>query len=122
MGRNDEYSRDAYQGDHYAYDSDDSDEFENELDPESWQDWYSQEILDGWMYLRDYFDQNYIQCRAKFPDFCDLVTDPSRWYQGEAPTAFQEFLWGLVRRAPIVTNRVQPENFYAWVENYVDYL
>lgn len=122
MGRNDEYSRDAYQGDQYVYDSDDSDEFENELDPETWQDWYSQELLDGWMYLRDYFDQNYIRCRAGFPDFCDLIMDPSRWHQDDFPSEFQELLWRLVSQAPIVTARVQPENFYAWVENYIDYL
>ena len=122
MGLNDEYSRDAYLGDPYAYDSDASDEFEEEIDPEDWQDMYSQEILDGWMYLREYFDENYIQCRAKFPDFVDLIMDPHKWYTNENPGHLRECLWGKISNLPVVAERVLPQNFYAWVENYVDYL
>ncbi len=122
MGLNDEYSRDAYQGDHYVYDSDDPDEFDNELDPADWLDMYSQEILDGWMYLRQYFDENYIQCKAQFPDFCDLVLAPSKWYTNQTPGTVQERLWTEVSSVPLIAERVRSENFYAWIENYVDYL
>lgn len=123
MGLNDEYSRDAYSGDHYAYDSDgDSDDFSDQLDHEDWLDMYSQEILDGWMYLRSYLDENYIKYKAGFPDFCDLVLDPSKWYTAERPGTIQERLWSQVSSVGLIAERVQPENFYAWVENYVDYL
>lgn len=122
MGLNDEYSRDAFTGDQYAYDSDDSEEFDNELHPEDWQDMYSQELLDGWMYLRQYFDENYIKCKAKFPDFVDLVLEPSRWYTNNEPCFQYQVLWSSIEKLPIISERVLSNNFYAWIENYVDYL
>lgn len=122
MGLNDEYSRDAHQYDGEAYDSDGSDEFDPELHPEDWQDMYSQEILDGWMHLRSYLDQNYIKCSAGYPQFVELVLNPSKWYTNEAPDQNQCVMWNLISKLPIVSDRVEPHNFYAWVENYVDYL
>ena len=121
MGLNDEYSRDAYQYEE-AYDSDDSDDFDPELHPEDWQDMYSQELLDGWMHLRSYFEENYIQCRAGFPQFVELVLDPSKWYTNDEPGFVQQTLCDRIANLPVISDRVASQNFYAWIENYIDYL
>lgn len=123
MGQNDEYSRDAY----YEYDSmpdlvDDSDDLDTELHPEDWQDMYSQELLDGWMYLREYLDKNYIKIKVGFPQFVELVMEPSKWYTDEPPAPWQEKIWSQVASVPVVGDRLSKENFYAWVNKYVDYL
>jgi len=122
MGINDEYSRDAYLVDGEAYDSEGSDEFDPELHPEDWQDMYSKELLDGWMHLRNYFEQNYIKCRAGYPQFVELVLDPSKWYTNSEPGYVQTDLWNSIAGLPVISDRVVPQNFYAWVENYIDYL
>jgi hypothetical protein len=122
MGINDEYSRDAYNYDGEAYDSEGSDEFDPELHPEDWQDMYSQELLDGWMHLRNYLEHNYIKCRAGYPQFVELVLDPSKWYTNSEPGYVQTDLWNSISKLPVISDRVVPQNFYAWVENYVDYL
>lgn len=121
MGLNDEYSRDAYNYDE-TYEETDSDDFDPELHPEDWQDMYSQEILDGWMHLRDYLDQNYIKFRAGYPEFVDLVLSPSKWYTNAAPSPDQCTMWNFISKLPVISDRVASENFYAWVENYIDYL
>jgi hypothetical protein len=121
MGLNDEYSRDAYQYDQ-AYDSEGSDEYDPELHPEDWQDMYSQEILDGWMHLRNYLEQNYIKCRAGYPQFVELVLEPTKWYTNEDPGHVQTVMWNSISDLPIISDRVAPHNFYAWIENYIDYL
>lgn len=120
MGRNDEYSRDAHEYE-LAYDSDESDEFDNELDPEDWQDMYSEELLNAWMIIRDYMDENYIHTKAGFPDFVDLVLHPERWYTLQDPSLCQRVMWGSIKDMPIVSERVQAENFYGWSENFIDY-
>jgi len=122
MGLNDEYSRDAYLVDGEAYDSDGSDEFDPELHPEDWQDMYSQELLDGWMYLRTYLEQNYIKCSAGYPQFVELVLEPTKWYTNSDPGYIQMDMWNSIAGLPVISDRVAPQNFYAWVENYVDYL
>jgi hypothetical protein len=121
MGLNDEYSRDAYNYDE-VYDSDGSDDFDPELHPEDWQDMYSQEILDGWMHLRSYMEQNYIKCRAGYPQFVELVLDPTKWYTNSDPGHVQTVMWNSISDMPIISERVCPQNFYAWIENYIDYL
>jgi len=118
MGRNDEYSRDAYSYD-LAYDSDGSDEFDPELHPEDWQDMYSQELLDGWMKIREYTEERYLETRAQFPDFVDLVISPDRWYHVETPTHHHEAIWNLISNLPVIRDRVQASNFYGWAKNYV---
>lgn len=120
MGINDEYSRDAYLGDHYAYDSDESDDHEIELDEESWQDWYSEEILDAWMTLRGHLDENYIQTSAKYPEFVELVLNSGQWYTAEDPSQDLMALWNIVSSFSIVKERVLPQNFWAWAKQYID--
>jgi hypothetical protein len=119
MGLNDEYSRDAYNYEQ-AYDSDDSDEFDPELHPEDWQDMYSQELLDGWMKIREYTEARYIANRATFNIFVHFVINPRNWYTTKQPHPTHADLWDLVRSAPIVGERLTPENFYAWAKNYID--
>jgi hypothetical protein len=121
MGINDEYSRDAYNYD-LAYDSDGSDEFDAELHPEDWQDMYSQELLDGWMKIRDFADYNYINIRANFPEFVDLVLGRVQWFQEQASVEDHVIMWNLIGNLPVISDRVQAENFFGWAEKYVAYL
>lgn len=120
MGINDEYSRDAYNYD-LAYDSDESDDVDLDLHPEDWQDMYSQEILDGWMTMKGYLDERYIEIQGTFHDFVNLVLEPTEWYTRENPQPIWRDLWNLIGNLPIISERVQPQNFYAWAENYVGY-
>lgn len=121
MGINDEYSRDAYNYD-LAYDSDGSDEFDPEIHPEDWQDMYSQELLDGWMKIREYTESNYMNLKATFPNFVDLVLESERWYQTSETTLDHRIMWNLICNLPVISERVQAENFFGWAENYIGYL
>jgi hypothetical protein len=121
MGINDEYSRDAYNYD-IAYDSDGSDEFDTELHPEDWQDMYSQELLDGWMNIREYMDSRYLETRARFPNFVDLVLDSEQWYRNGPFNEHHENMWGLIANLPVIRDRVQAANFYGWAKNYIGQL
>jgi hypothetical protein len=121
MGINDEYSRDAYNYD-LAYDSDGSDEFDPQLHPEDWQDMYSQELLDGWMKIREYAESKYMNLTAKFPDFCDLVLGRVQWFQQQESAKSHLDIWNLIGNLPVISERVQAENFFGWAEKYVAYL
>jgi hypothetical protein len=121
MGLNDEYSRDAHTYDQ-AYDSDESDDFESQLDPEDWQDMYSDELLDAWMALRKELEEKYIRVIAGYPEFIDLVLNPQEWYSREEPSMFHIGLWNIVNQWTIVTDRVNIQNFCAWVDNYIHYI
>ena len=121
MGQGDEYSRDAYNYE-MAYDSDSSDEFDNELHPEDWQDMYSQELLDGWMEIRRYADEHYLQLRCGFHEFVELALEPKRWYYQGEPNLTWMVLWNLISGLPIISDRIQAENFYGWAENYIGYI
>jgi hypothetical protein len=80
MGVNNEYSYDAFQGEE-AYDEDVQDDGEIVLDTESWQDWNSEHLLNMWMSLRQYIEDNGISSsilnRATFPKFVEFVTQNS---------------------------------------------
>ena len=118
MGINDEYSRDAYNYD-LAYDSDGSDEFDTELHPEDWQDMYSQELLDGWMKVREYTETRYMNVLATYPDFVDLVLGHVQWYQEDASAQSHLDIWNLINNLPVISDRVQAENFFGWAEKYI---
>ena len=120
MGINDEYSRDAYNYD-LAYDSDGSDEVDNDLHPEDWQDLYSQELLDGWMVMKQYLDERYIEIHGSFHDFVNLVLEPSAWYMRGNPDQIWSDIWRLIGNLPIISERVQAPSFYAWAEKYIGY-
>jgi hypothetical protein len=121
MGINDEYSRDAYNYD-LAYDSDGSDDFDPELHPEDWQDMYSQELLDGWMKIREYTESRYMNLRATYPKFAELVLDSNRWHQEQESARPHIEIWNLISNLPVISDRVQAENFFGWAEKYIGYL
>jgi hypothetical protein len=81
MGLNNEYSYDIVQDD--AYDVPDTDDVDDEfvLDPESWQDWHSEHLLNMWMGIRAYLEDNHLTSTmltdVTFNDFCTFVQERS---------------------------------------------
>lgn len=80
MGVNNEYSVDAFQGE----DARDEEILEDEeflLDQESWQDWHSEHILNMWMSLKAYLEDNSLNntlmTKATFHKFCAFVQNNS---------------------------------------------
>jgi hypothetical protein len=77
MGVNNEYAYDAFQAED-AHDEDMHDDDELVLDPQAWQDWNSEHILNMWMSLQAYLEDNHISSsilnKATFPKFVDFVT------------------------------------------------
>jgi len=72
MGLNDEYSRDAYLpedvgADQQGQDDDPFDEFTQE----DWEDWYSEDLLDMWMPIREFHESQYLRAPRTFNQFCD---------------------------------------------------
>ena len=119
MGINDEYSHDAYY--EQTWDSDDTDEPETDLHPEDWQDFYSDELLDGWTYLMEYVNSRYLtfKNRCNFPKFVELVMHPERFVPRNVISHHAEDAWTCVRRVTIIRSRVYPENFATWFDIYV---
>jgi hypothetical protein len=76
MGVNNEYSVDAFQCED-ARDEESHEEDEFLLDQESWQDWHSEHILNMWMSLRAYLEDNSLSStlmtNATFHKFCAFV-------------------------------------------------
>lgn len=82
MGLNNEYSYDIVQDDAYdPQEIEDPDDRELILDPQSWQDWHSEHILNMWMGLRAYLEDNHLTnimlTRMTFHDFCTFVQQHS---------------------------------------------
>jgi hypothetical protein len=77
MGVNNEYAYDAFQAED-APDDDMQDDDDQILDPESWQDWNSEHILNMWMSLQTYLRDNGISSsilnNATFPSFVQYVS------------------------------------------------
>lgn len=83
MGLNNEYRDDAslmYQDDD-GFDvppqDDQDDDGELILDPESWHDWHSEDLLNMWMGMKAYLEDRYmdqtIMNKATFHNFCEFV-------------------------------------------------
>jgi hypothetical protein len=74
MGINDEYSRDAYLPEDVGPDGDlqDDDPFD-EFTQEDWEDWYSEELLDMWMPIRESYESQYLRPPLTFNEFCNFV-------------------------------------------------
>ena len=119
MGINDEYSRDAYY--EQTWYSDDSDEPETDLHPEDWQDFYSDELLDGWTYLQEYLNSRYLILKnnCTFPKFVELVMHPEKFVPRTQINQHANAAWSYVRRVSVIRSRVNPENFMTWFEIYV---
>ena len=118
MGINDEYSRDAYLGDHYVYDSDESDEFDSHLDEESWQDMYSDELLYAWGKINEYVYDHYLilKTNCTYPTFVDFIMDPREWMTS-SPSFHAEQIWNKIKKTQVIFDQVFPENFYAWFDS-----
>ena len=80
MGVNNEYAYDAFQAED-AHDDEVQDDRESVLDTESWQDWNSEHILNMWMSLQAYLEDNGISSsilnKATFPSFVQYVSKNS---------------------------------------------
>jgi hypothetical protein len=119
MGINDEYSRDAYLGDHYAYDSDDSDDFDQYLDEESWQDMYSEELIYAWEHVQEYVYDNYLVLDrdCTYPRFVAFVMEPHQLWPSSSPSAHAEQIWNKIKRTPAIAERVTPGHFFTWFDS-----
>jgi hypothetical protein len=77
MGINNEYGSDVFYDEYVGDPQDDDDDHEMELDPETWHDWHSEHLLNMWMGLRAYLEDNHLTSTflvdATFHDFCEFV-------------------------------------------------
>ena len=121
MGINDEYSRDAYLGDHYAYDSEESDDVEVEIDPEEWEIRYSEEIHDGWAIFQEFMTDNYLTTKnnCTISKFTELLIAPEKFRPTFNPSQNAFAAWSRIKRVSLVRERVPPANFYTWFLIYV---
>ena len=82
MGLHNEYGGDVFEYED-ARDEEEQEEQEFELDEEAWQDWYSEHLLNMWMSLRQYIEDNSMQhillTTATFPMFVEFVQANSRF-------------------------------------------
>jgi hypothetical protein len=118
MGINDEYSRDAYDYE-LAYDSEESVESPEPLHPEDWQDWYSEQLLDAWMTIRNFSQEQYLRIKCGYPDFVDFVMSPSA---ERIPRQIDIVVWNLIKDIQVIREHVTLQQFSAWMEiNIKDY-
>jgi len=120
MGRNDEYSRDAYYEESWMSD-DSSDEFENEIDAEDWAQLYSDYICQRWYNILECL---HVVClvvprKCTFNAFEAFVIHPRSFFSLSAPTRHSVEVWRSITRIPFIRDRMQFENFYAWFDIYV---
>lgn len=123
MGINDEYSRDAYLGDPYAYNSDEEgDEAESQMNPEDWQALYSDELLDAWTVIYDELIRNYLTHVVRYPQFIEFVMDPGQWSARSAHTPFHTHLWNQISPIDCISKRVSGHEFHGWSQHYLSEL
>lgn len=113
MGINDEYSRDAHSYE-LVYDSDDSVDSPDPIHPEDWQDWYSEQLLDAWMTIRQMAEEDYTRVHTGFPQFVEFVMDPTELYTEENPAPRVLAMWNSIKDIQVIRENVQVENFVAW--------
>lgn len=76
MGQNNDYADDVNQEDaFYATEDQEDDDTTAELDPESWQDWNSEHLLNMYMSLVDYCETQGLQFMKSitFNEFCHFI-------------------------------------------------
>jgi hypothetical protein len=121
MGINDEYSRDAYNYE-LAYDSDDSSSEPDPLHPEDWQDWYSEQILDAWMTIRQFTNENYIKLDVTYPQFVDFVMDSSSYNCGTGVENVVNLqMWNSIKSIQVIKEYVSKDAFLSWVDSNINY-
>jgi hypothetical protein len=108
----------------HTYSDGDSDEFdvERDLGPEAWQDWYSEQLLNAWMTIRMWYEEQYIRVRATYHDFVEFVMNPGQWFTCAPPSSRCTMFWNQISRIEVIGDRVAPEQFTGWfkhnIENY----
>jgi hypothetical protein len=83
MGINNEYRDDAvFVGEEVEEAYDEQEDRELVLDPSDWHDWHSEDVLNMWMSLRQYLEDNHLTStlmnNASFHDFAEFVRQFSR--------------------------------------------
>jgi len=83
MGVNNEYSDNAlFNGDDVDEAYDEQEDHEIMLSPTDWHDWHSEDVLNMWMSLRQYLEDNHLNSTlmkdASFHDFAEFVRQFSR--------------------------------------------
>ena len=79
MGFNNEYRDDALFDADAAYDEtyDEQEDHDLVLDPSEWHDWHSEDVLNMWMSLRQYLEDNHMSStllnKATFHNFAEFV-------------------------------------------------
>jgi hypothetical protein len=79
MGFNNEYRDDALFDADAAYDEtyDEQEDHDLVLDPSEWHDWHSEDVLNMWMSLRQYLEDNHmsntLMNKATFHNFAEFV-------------------------------------------------
>jgi hypothetical protein len=120
MGQGDEYSRDAYLGEHYVYNSDeDLDEFDSQLDPEDWQAVYSEDLLSAWMIIYDELQRNYLTHIVKYSQFVDFVMEPWRWRSFTEPSLTHRRLWSEMSTIETIDDRILEDQFHGWAQYHL---
>jgi hypothetical protein len=120
MGVNDEYSRDAYDYE-LAYESDDSVDSPDPLHPEDWQDWYSEQLLDAWMAIRNFTEERYLHLDTTYPHFINFVLEPAAFYTQNEPREIDLVLWNLIKDIRVIQENVTLEQFTGWLGNILEY-
>lgn len=83
MGINNEYRDDALFGGNDVDETyDEQDDRELVLGPQDWHDWHSEDVLNMWMTLRQYIEENNLNStllnKASFHNFAEFVRQFSR--------------------------------------------
>ena len=83
MGINNEYRDDAFNGVDDVDDAyDEQEDHEIVLGPQDWHDWHSEDVLNMWMSLRQYLEDNHLNStllnKASFHNFAEFVRQFSR--------------------------------------------
>jgi hypothetical protein len=83
MGINNEYRDDALIGPDDVDDTyDEQEDHELVLSPMDWHDWHSEDVLNMWMCLRQYLEDNHLNStlmnKASFHNFAEFVRQFSR--------------------------------------------
>ena len=83
MGINNEYRDDAlFDGNDVDETYDEQEDHDLMLDPQDWHDWHSEDVLNMWMSLRQYLEDNHLNSTlmkdASFHDFAEFVRQFSR--------------------------------------------
>jgi len=119
MGQGDEYSRDAYDY-QLVYSDDDSDDFDSQLDPEDWEDVYSQELLNAWMTIRMWYEDQYLPVRATYNDFVEFVITPGSWFTYDPPSPTCTMMWTEISKIDVIADRVGLEQFTGWFKHNIE--